>query len=269
VGIDVPRHYGPATRATATRSDIAYPVVVKPTAGSRFWRMFRRKVFVARSPLELIAAIDRVERADVAAEVFELVPGPDDQCYNYTVYLDRQGDPAAEFSFRTLRKSPPYFGDARAAVAAHLPELRETTIALLRRIGWRGTASVEYTRDPKDGRYRLAEITGRCFLTHGLATRSGVNYPLLSWLEHARFRQVGAVSNGWRGTWLHLHSDLLYRAFEPEGHDVTCVSWRGATVVPGSMPSGRRPIRRRSWPSVSARSGALAERSGKGASVRG
>jgi D-aspartate ligase len=154
--------------------------------------------------------------------VFELVSGPDDQYYNYTVYLDRQGDPAAEFGIRTLRKSPSGVGDACAAEPAHLPELREPTIALLRRIGWQGTASVEYQRDPRDGHYRLVEITGRCFLSHGLATRSGVNYPLLTWLERARHRPVGAVPNGWRGTWLHLHSDLLYRAFDPR-RDVT---WR-------------------------------------------
>jgi D-aspartate ligase len=223
LGIDVPRYYGSATRATAARSDIIYPVVVKPAGGSRFWRIFRRKLFVARNPLELVAVIDRVERAEVPADIFELVLGPDDGFYNYSVHLDRQGEPAAEFSFRTLRKSPPRFGDARAAVPAQLPELREPTIALLRRIGWQGTASVEYQRDPRDGRYRLMEITGRCFLSHGLATRSGVNYPLLTWLEYARHQRVAAVSNGWRGTWLHLHSDLFYRAFEPEGHDVT---WR-------------------------------------------
>jgi D-aspartate ligase len=220
IGIDVPRFYGPATRATATRSDIAYPVVVRPVAGSRFWRTFRSKFFVVRSPLELIAAIDRLERAEVAADVFELVTGPDDQFYHYTVYLDRQGEPAAEFCFRTLRKSP--MGDARAAEPVHLPELREPTIALLRRIGWQGTASLEYLRNPRDGRYRLVDITGRCFLSHGLATRSGVNYPLLTWQEHARHQRVTAAPNGWRGTWMHLHSDLLYRAFEP-GHHVT---WR-------------------------------------------
>jgi D-aspartate ligase len=134
------------------------------------------------------------------------------------MYLDRQGEPAAEFCFRTLRKSP--MGEARAAEPVELPELREPTIALLRRIGWQGTASVEYLRDPRDGRYRLVDITGRCFLSHGLATRSGVNYPLLTWQEHARHQRVAAAPNGWRGTWLHLHSDLLYRAFEP-GHHVT------------------------------------------------
>jgi predicted ATP-grasp superfamily ATP-dependent carboligase len=223
LGIAVPSRYGPATRQTAGRSDIVYPVVVKPTESSRFWKMFGTKLFVARSPLELVAAIDRLEQSGLTAELLDLVPGSDDQCYTYSVYLDRWGKPAAEFCFRILRKAPRFFGDARAAEPALAPELRDGTIALLEQIGWQGVASVEYKRDPRDGRYRLLGITGRAHLSHGLATRCGVNFPLLSWLEHARHQPVSASANGWSGRWLHLHTDLLYCALQ-ERHDD--VSWR-------------------------------------------
>jgi D-aspartate ligase len=219
VGIDVPRSYGPASRATAQRRDIDYPVVVKPLVSSAFWERFGKKLFVVRSPLELVAAIDQVERAGLSAEVLDLVPGPDQEFYNYTVYLDRGGQPAAEFAFRKLRKGPPFFGVARAAEPVHLPELREPTIELLRRIGWRGVASAEYKRDPRDGRFRLMEINGRCYLSHMLATRCGVNYPLLTWQEHSRRQRVGATSNGWSGVWLHLHADLLYTMTQERGPD--------------------------------------------------
>jgi D-aspartate ligase len=184
-----------------------------------FWERFGKKLLVVVSPLELVAAIDQIERAGLAADVFDLVPGPDHEFYNYTVYLDRQGQPAAEFAFRKLRKAPPFFGVARAAEPASVPELREPTIELLRRIGWRGVASAEYKRDPRDGRFKLMEINGRCYLSHALATRCGVNYPLLIWQEHARRQRVSATSNGWRGTWLHLHADLLYTAVQERGSD--------------------------------------------------
>ncbi len=218
-GVAVPHCYGPASRVTAQRTDISYPVVVKPQVSAAFWERFGKKLIVARSPLELVAAIDQIERAGLAAEVFDLVPGPDHEFYNYTVYLDRQGQPAAEFAFRKLRKAPPFFGVARAAEPANVPELREPTIELLRRIGWRGVASAEYKRDPRDGRFKLMEINGRCYLSHALATRCGVNYPLLIWQEHARRQRVSASSNGWRGTWLHLHADLLYTAVQERGSD--------------------------------------------------
>ncbi|MFL5473026.1 MAG: hypothetical protein ACJ8AM_11770, partial [Gemmatimonadales bacterium] len=89
VGVAVPRCYGPASRATAQRSDISYPVVVKPQVSASFWDHFGKKLFVARSPFELVGVVDQVERAGLAAEVFDLVPGPDHEFYNYTVYLDR------------------------------------------------------------------------------------------------------------------------------------------------------------------------------------
>jgi D-aspartate ligase len=223
VGVDLPRSYGPASQQATVRGDITYPVVVKPLEGEWFWDVFGKKLLVARHRAELVAAVNQIERAGARAEVFDLIPGSDDRFCNYTVYMGRDGTPIAEFSFRKLRKAPPFYGVARAAVVADLPELRDRTIELLRRIGWRGIASAEYKLDPRDGRYRLMEVNGRCFLAHALATQCGVNYPLLSWSEHALGRIVRASRNGWRGTWLHMHADLLYTALQKWGPEW---SWR-------------------------------------------
>jgi predicted ATP-grasp superfamily ATP-dependent carboligase len=208
---------------TATREDIFYPVVVKPLESALFWETFGKKLIVARNRAELTAAVDQMRLAGIEAEVLDLVPGADGRFANYTVYMDRHSQPVAEFSFRKLRKAPPFYGVARAAEVADIPQLREPTIALLQRIGWQGMASAEYKLDPRDGRYRLMEINGRCFLTHGLPTRCGVNYPLLAWREHSLGEAVRAQPNGWRGVWLHLHADLLYTAVQERGPDW---SWR-------------------------------------------
>jgi D-aspartate ligase len=234
VGVDVPFSYGPASRATASRRDIRYPVVVKPLTSALFWERLGKKLLVARSPTELVAGLNQIEEAGVAAEVYDLVPGPDTQFYNYTVYLDRLGQPVAEFAFQKMRKGPPFYGVASAARPVLAPQLREPTIALLQRIGWRGIASAEYKLDPRDGRYRLMEINGRCYLSHALATRCGVNYPLLTWLEHARHQRVTAAPNGWRGVWLHMHADLLYTAVQERGGDWSwsefCRSYAGPWI---------------------------------------
>jgi D-aspartate ligase len=217
VGVDVPRSYGPASRGTAARLDLEFPLVVKPHQSARFWEIFGKKLLVIRNRAELMDAVDRVAHSSIAAEVLDLVPGADDQVYNYTVYMNRWGGPAAEFGLQKLRKAPRFFGVGRAATAAQLPHLRERTLALLQRIGWSGTASVEYKLDPRDGRFRLMEINGRCPLTNALPTRCGVNYPLLAWREHVLREKVDAVPNGWSGVWTHLHADLLYTAAEERG----------------------------------------------------
>ena len=219
VGVDIARSYGPATRETAARLDLAFPLVVKPLQSARFWEVFGKKLLVVLDRPELIAAMDRVAAAGMEAEVLDLVPGPDGNVYSYTVYLDRWGQPAAELASRKLRKAPRHFGVGRAATACSAPELRERTLELLRRIEWRGLACVEYKLDARDGRYRLMEINGRCPLTNALPTRCGINYPLLAWREHALRERVSATYNGWPGVWTHMHADLLYTAMEKREPD--------------------------------------------------
>jgi D-aspartate ligase len=214
VGVDVAQSYGRATRETAARLDLAFPLVVKPDQSARFWEVFGKKLLVVLDRSELIDAVDRVAAAGMEAEVLDLVPGPDGNVYNYTMYLDRWGQLAAEFASRKLRKAPRHFGVGRAATACNAPHLRERTLELLRRIEWRGLASVEYKLDARDGRYRLMEINGRCSLTNALPTRCGVNYPLLAWRENAMRQRVSATSNGWPGVWTHMHADILYTAME-------------------------------------------------------
>jgi D-aspartate ligase len=222
VGVDVPVSYGPASRQTAARLDLKFPLVVMPQS-ARFGEVFGKKLLVIQDRAELFAAVAMVEDAGVGAEVFDLVPGSDDQVYSYTAYLDRWGKPVAEFGVRKLRQAPRFFGAGRAAVPADLPQLREQTIALLRRMEWTGVASVEYKLDPRDGRYRLLGVNGRCPLINALPTRCGVNYPLLAWQEHVLREKVSAVPNGWSGVWTHLHADLLHTAVEERGPDW---SWR-------------------------------------------
>jgi D-aspartate ligase len=223
VGVDVAQSYGSATRETAARLDLAFPLVVKPLQSARFWEVFGKKLLVVLDRSELVAAVDRVVAAGMEAEVLDLVPGPDGNVYSYTMYLDRWGRPAAELASRKLRKAPRHFGVGRASIACNAPELRERTLELLRRIEWRGLACVEYKLDARDGRYRLMEINGRCPLSNALPTRCGINYPLLAWREYAMRQRVSATSNGWPGVWTHMHADLLYTAMEKREPDW---SWR-------------------------------------------
>ena len=213
VGIDTPHAYGEATPETAARDDIAFPVVVKPIESRPFVAHFGVKLLVACDRDELRRHVRDVQDAGLRAQILDLVPGPDELFHSYTVYIDRHGEPAAELCMRKLRKSPPFFGVVRVAEVANVSALREPTIALLRHIGWRGMASVEFKLDPRDGRYRLMEVNGRSFLIQGLAWRAGVNYPLLAWREFVLGESVSARFNGWNGVWIHVLDDIYFGLF--------------------------------------------------------
>jgi len=213
LGIDTPHSYGNATLEVAAHTDIAFPVVVKPVESRPFVLRFGVKLFVAHNRTELLRCIQELQSLGLRAQIFDLVPGPDDLFYNYSVYIDRYGEPVAELTMRKLRKSPPFFGVCRVAETARVTHLRKPTLELLRYIGWRGMANAEYKLDPRDGRYRLMDINGRCFLMQGLAWRAGVNYPLLAWRESVLNENVSASPNGWNGVWIHLLDDLYYGTF--------------------------------------------------------
>ena len=213
VGVDVPHAYGDASPEVASRADVRFPVVVKPVESRSFVARFGVKLLVARDRAELRLRVRDVQASGLRAQVVDMVPGRDDLCFSYTVYIDRHGEPSAELCLRKLRKSPPFFGVVRVAEVADVEGLREPTLALLRHIGWRGMASVEYKLDPRDGRHRLMEINGRSFLIQGLAHRAGVNYPLLAWREAVLGERAGMRFNGWNGVWIHGLDDVYYGAF--------------------------------------------------------
>jgi len=222
IGIATPACYGESSRAKLREMEFRYPLLVKPSEGHVFSRHFGKKLFLARNRDELQSAVARVEAEGVRCQLLDYVPGPDRHHVHYQLYVDRQGEPSGDFALRKLRQSPPYFGVARAAIPASVPELRERTVELLRELGWWGMASVAYKLDSRSGRYRFMEVNGRCFLSHGLARRAGINFPLLGYAEAVLDeRPSGVEQNGWQGTWLHLHADLLYTArwFRSEGLD--------------------------------------------------
>ncbi len=211
VGIDTPRCYGPATAATAALTDIAFPVLVKPDAGHRFFARIECKVFSARDRAELTRAITLMREAGLDGQVFDLVPGADDRIVAYCTYVDARSEPRGGVTVRKLRQSPPFFGVARVAeIAPHDAELRDATLAIVRRTGFRGIATAEFKRDARDGRYRFIEINARAVVYNSLLRKAGLDTAGLVWSEHAHGRAEPSVASDWRGVWIHLHADLLY-----------------------------------------------------------
>ena len=214
IGVDVPRCYGDANMVNASKNEISFPVVVKPSISHLFRMHFGKKLIVAKNRKELLDSIRIVNNAKLNAQIFDLVPGLDTSFFNFSVYIDSSGEPLAGLGMKKLRKSPPLFGVIRAGERAHVPELRESTIDLLRALNWRGMANAEYKLDPRDGRYRLMEVNGRCFLMTGLARKLGINYPFLAWQEHGlNQKNLTAHPNDWDGVWIHLLADIYYGLF--------------------------------------------------------
>jgi predicted ATP-grasp superfamily ATP-dependent carboligase len=209
-GLDLPLHHGPADRATAER-EFEYPVVVKPVRTFPFASVFGVKLFAARSREQLLRCVERLERAELEADVYELVPGEDECFFAHCTYVDGAREPAAGLTVHKLRQGPPLYGDARVAEVVPDPDgVREATVELLRGMGHRGIASAEFKRDARDGRLKFIEVNGRSFVYNGLVRRAGLDLAALAWADYTGERPGPQRPRGWRGSWIHLHPDLLH-----------------------------------------------------------
>jgi predicted ATP-grasp superfamily ATP-dependent carboligase len=217
-GLEVPVCHGPASAETAAKP-LPYPVVVKPIQHDRLISSSGRKLFLARGPGELREAIGRLEASDLRGLVFEFVPGPDRNLYVYCVYLDARGEPSAGVAVQKLRQNPPLIGGARVAqIVPDVPDLREATVELLRRAGFRGMAFAEFKRDPGTGRLVFIEVNGRAVQFNSLLPPTGVDLVSMCWSDFVLGERPRARPTGWSGSWIHLQADircsLSYRRLE-------------------------------------------------------
>jgi len=210
-GIPVPFCYGTATRDMACRSDIRFPVIIKPVAGYQFYGRFGCKLLPANSSRGLAGQIANVEKSGIPCQVFDLIPGPDHLIYCCCVYIGPDGTPRAKRTVRKLRQSPPFFGVARVAeVSTDNAQLMDATIELLRKIRYRGIAVTEFKLDPRDGTYRFLEVNGRSVIYNTLLRRSGMDFAKLAWADYIEHRNGIVPQCHWPGVWINSHADMLY-----------------------------------------------------------
>ena len=163
---------------------ISYPALIKPFLRDAAWReQHNLKLYEARSAEELIRECEHIFPMHHEILIQECIPGADSELSFSLTYLDRHLEPLAMFTGRKLRQEPPRFGTSSMAQSKWDPWIAETSISLLKALRYRGYGSVEFKRDPRDGAFKIIEVTGRTWYPHGLSTRCGVNLPYLAYCD--------------------------------------------------------------------------------------
>lgn len=155
------------TRAPAP-SAVPFPVVAKPAVSSEYVNLYLKgfkKVYFAREQAELDRLWADLRTAGFAGDflVQELVPGDDTCKDNVIVYCGSDGRPSLLASATTIVEdhAPMYFGNAVTMLTRPMPELWERLARMLADIGWRGFASIDLKRDPRDGRRVFMDFNPR------------------------------------------------------------------------------------------------------------
>lgn len=183
VGIDIPTTLFPtdADDLAAQASRLRYPCVIKPSVADIAWRQKGWKIMLARNREELLRAYAVAAAVQSSLVVQEVIEGPDSALHFSLTFAGADCECIAMFTGRKLRQHIPRYGISSLAESRWYPVIDEMTRDILRRIGYRGYASIEFKQDARNGRYYVMEVTGRTWYPHALSELCGLNLPWLAW----------------------------------------------------------------------------------------
>jgi predicted ATP-grasp superfamily ATP-dependent carboligase len=205
------------------------PCYVKPAMGHVWRRKRRGKLEKAGNPDELRRILRDFLSLGQTAVPLEIIPGEDSDLYGLCTYVDRAGKPLAWRTKRKLRQYPIGIGDGSLQDIVDEPRVVELGMRLLEVTGHQGAATVEFRKDPRDGRFVLMEINVRTVSGQELVTRSGLDVPLIAYRD-AMGLPV-SVPPPRRVRWFRFGLD--FRAFRDlrKARALTTLQWL-ATVLP-------------------------------------
>jgi predicted ATP-grasp superfamily ATP-dependent carboligase len=94
------------------------------------------------------------------------------------VLLDHHSDEVASFAYERVKEYPLSGGPTVVGISCKNDEVIGYAISLLKSIGWRGVAEVEFIID-QQGIPKLLEVNPRFWMPLNLAIQSGVDFPYL------------------------------------------------------------------------------------------
>jgi D-aspartate ligase len=197
------------------KDSIDYPCLLKPRKGYEFLPKAKRKSFIINDSEQLKSGIAQADQFDCEMMIQELIPGGDDQFYEYIAYYNQESKPMAEFTWRKLRQNPPVLGVGRVGESTHSDEIIGPSRQILDELLFVGLCEVEFKKDPRDGQLKLVEINGRNTLQMALPIRCGIDFPWimyndLVWKKKLQFSEYQAGVK-----WINELADIPYAIRHP------------------------------------------------------
>jgi D-aspartate ligase len=145
----------------ALASDVDYPTVLKcinaadspPTAP---------RVAIAEDATELLARYREMSASRPDNVMLQqYIPGTPEAVWMFNGYFDESSECRVGFTGRKVRQSPPYTGVTTLGVCATNATVKETTVRLMKAVGYRGVLDIGYRYDERDGEYKLLDVNPR------------------------------------------------------------------------------------------------------------
>lgn len=154
-------------------NSFVYPLIIKPKLSHLFQAKFATKFITVKSYQQLLDGYRIINSEDIKTLLVEKIPGPDSNLCSYYTYLDEDGKALFDFTKRIIRRYPANMGIACYHITDRVDHVRELSLKLLRHVGLRGLANVEFKYDERDGQLKLIECNARFTAANGLIVRAG------------------------------------------------------------------------------------------------
>lgn len=184
VGVPTPNFWAvdSAEQALAIRSELRFPVMVKPLNSRAFVDAFGCKLFIIEDSFdEVIEKVGACLARGHRVMVVEMIPGPDSLLSSYNTYRTADGRFLYDYTKSIIRRWPTNRGGATFHRSEWLPETAALGRKLFAGIGWLGVGNVEFKRDPRDGQLKIIEVNGRYTAAHRLITDAGAPIDLIAY----------------------------------------------------------------------------------------
>jgi D-aspartate ligase len=212
----------PLTRVLEPRSGallddvlrLRFPLIVKPYRRDRGWHesiATAKKAVQVGDEQDFLRLWPRLAAFGGRVVLQESIPGPESRVESYHVYVDHDGRTAGEFAGRKIRTMPPAYGHTTALIITDTSDVIEQGRELVRVLGLRGVAKVDFKRAPNGDLYVL-EVNPRFQLWHHAGALAGVHIPALVYADLTGTPRPAArpVRTGVR--WIHPLDVLSARA---------------------------------------------------------
>lgn len=220
-------------------ASLRFPCVLKPAIKDYGYGAKFKKAYVVQSAAEVADLFREIAPVMSDLIVQEWIEGSDSDIYFCLQYIGCNGEIVASFSGRKIRSWPPRIGGTASCTSApeFHRELQSMTAGFFRHIGFIGMGSMEYKRDPRDGRFYMVEPTvGRTDFQEEVATVNGTNIPLAAYCHELGKSPPDASYRSPPRIWREPVTDRWSAQLQPEIMQPTGATvdayWRLNDVMP-------------------------------------
>jgi len=208
------------------RSDIVFPVMVKPIHSHKFQIVFDMKLFIIKADFD-----ELLEKAKLALDnnleimIVEMIPGPDSLLCSYFTYIDKDDNHLYEHTKRTPRRFPVNRGGGSYHITEWIEETAELGRKFFTSIHYRGMANIEFKRDTRDGKLKVIEVNSRFTATEELFVKCKmpINFVLYCYLTNQPFDVIKTYEQN-RRMWYPIRDYFSFREQYRNG-DLTFMDW--------------------------------------------